>query len=135
VGKRPPRGPSPATVEARALQASGGRRNWSTLLDYRDWVSYIYVPIIIRILVLLPYFAFKFYQRSHRLNLLLNSLSQGSRDVLEMSRLLVQGPEPRWKGVAAEEGDQARRTQTEGLRRHPGLLDHGFAALEARRNG
>src|SRR5262249_44147721 len=36
--------------------------------------------------------------------LLVNSLAQGSRDVEEMSRLLEQGPEPRWTaGHVAEE--------------------------------
>jgi hypothetical protein len=35
--------------------------------------------------------------------MLVNSLSQGGRDLEEMSRLLEQGPEPRWNGVAAEE--------------------------------
>jgi hypothetical protein len=99
----PPREPAPATVEARALQGSAARRVWATLLDRRDWVSYIYVPLIVPILVLLPYVAAKFYQRYHHQRLLVHSLSQGSRDVEVMSRLLEQGPEPRWTGAAAEE--------------------------------
>jgi predicted acylesterase/phospholipase RssA len=100
----PPREPAPATVEARALQGSAARRIWTTLLDRRDWVSYIYVPLIVPILVLLPHFSAKFYKRYHQQSVLVNSLSQGSRDVEVMSRLLEQGPEPRWTGgVAAEE--------------------------------
>src|SRR5262249_54254136 len=47
--------PAAATVEARTLQASALRRIWSTLLDYRDWISYLYVPILVPILVVLPY--------------------------------------------------------------------------------
>jgi hypothetical protein len=38
--------PAPETKESRALQQSGKRRIWSTLLDYRDWVSFIYVPLL-----------------------------------------------------------------------------------------
>src|SRR4029079_510529 len=45
----------------------------------------------------------KYYQRSHRLNQLVSSLSQGGRDVVEMDRLLAQGPEPRFTGATAEE--------------------------------
>jgi hypothetical protein len=90
------------TVEARTLQASAVRRIWSTLLDYRDWVSYVYVPIIIPILVLLPLLVIKSYQRSHRLGQLVDSLSQGSRDLVLMTRLL-EGPTPPWTGVAADE--------------------------------
>jgi predicted acylesterase/phospholipase RssA len=62
------REPAAATVEARTLQASAIRRIWSTLLDYRDWISYAYVPLIIPILVLLPYVLVKSYQRSHRIS-------------------------------------------------------------------
>jgi predicted acylesterase/phospholipase RssA len=96
------REPAPATVEARTLQASAIRRIWSTLLDYRDWTSYVYVPLLIPIIVLLPYVLVKSYQRSHRLNQLIDSLSQGSRDLGIMSQLL-DGPMKPWTGVAAEE--------------------------------
>jgi hypothetical protein len=61
------------------------------------------VPLIVPILILLPYLTVKFYQRSHRLNQLVNSLSQGSPDFEQMSHLLEHGPEARWTGVAAEE--------------------------------
>jgi predicted acylesterase/phospholipase RssA len=91
-----------ATVGARTLQASAFRRIWSTLLDYRDWVSYVYVPLVVPILILLPYVVVKSYQRSHRLNQLVDSLSQGSRDLEVMSQLL-EGPIKPWTGVAAEE--------------------------------
>ncbi|HEX4592293.1 MAG TPA: patatin-like phospholipase family protein [Gemmataceae bacterium] len=97
------REPAAATVEARALQTSSFRRIWSTLLDRRDWTSYVYVPLIIPIVVMLPYFTVKYFERSHRLNQLINSLSQGSRDLEQMSHLLEHGPEPRWSGGAAAE--------------------------------
>jgi hypothetical protein len=63
----------------------------------------VYVPLIVPLLVLAPYFAVKFYQRTHRQSLLINSLSQGSRDVEVMSRLLENGPEPRFPAAPAEE--------------------------------
>jgi predicted acylesterase/phospholipase RssA len=94
--------PVATTVEARALQASALRRIWSTLLDYRDWVSYLYVPILIPILVLMPYFVARHYQRSRQLSQLANSLSQGSRDFEQMSRLLDSPMRP-WTGETPEE--------------------------------
>jgi predicted acylesterase/phospholipase RssA len=94
--------PAASTVEARALQASALRRIWRNLLDYRDWLSYVYVPIIIPILVGLPYVLVKFYERNHRINHLIESLSQGSRDLEVMSRLL-EGPIKPWVGEPAEE--------------------------------
>jgi predicted acylesterase/phospholipase RssA len=76
------------TKVARTLHASAVRRIWSTLLDYRDWVSYIYVPIIIPILILLPYFVARSYERSRRLGQIVESLAQGSRDLEQMTRLM-----------------------------------------------
>jgi hypothetical protein len=93
---------TPATAEARELQDSALRRIWSTLLDYRDWISYVYVPIIIPILIALPYLVVRSYQRSHHLAQLIESLSQGSRDLEVMSRLL-DGPTAPYVGVPAEE--------------------------------
>src|SRR5262249_38048267 len=97
-----PHAPAAVTVDARRLQASSQRRIWSTLLDYRDWVSYLYVPILIPILFLLPYFIVKSYERSARLSSLVDSLSQGSRDLETMTRLL-DGPMQPWVGENAED--------------------------------
>jgi predicted acylesterase/phospholipase RssA len=101
-GHGPPVQAALATVEARALQASALRRVWSTLFDRRDWTSYVYVPLLVPILVLAPYVAFKFHQRSQRISHLVESLSQGSRDLGKMSRLL-EGTQERWIGEPAEE--------------------------------
>lgn len=92
----------PAARDAKVLQASALRRVWSTLLDYRDWVSYVYVPIIIPLLFVLPYVVAKSYQRSHRISQLIDSLSQGSRDLEVMTRLL-DGPMKPWPRTSAEE--------------------------------
>lgn len=93
---------APTTLEARNLQASAFRRIWSALPDYRDWTSFVYVPILVPLLFLLPYVAVKYYQRSHRISQLVESLSQGSQDLAEMSQLL-ETPSVPWKGVAFEE--------------------------------
>jgi hypothetical protein len=89
-------------VESRTLQASALRRIWSTLLDRRDWVSYIYVPLIVPILIMVPYFVVHSYERSRRDSHLVESLSQGSRDREIISRLLETKPAP-FVGVAPEE--------------------------------
>src|SRR4029079_1478030 len=96
------RDPTSVTQEARTLHASAVRRIWTTLLDYRDWVSYVYVPIIIPILVLLPYFVVKSYERSRRVDQIVESLAQGSRDVEQMTRLM-DGPVTPWVGEKSVE--------------------------------
>ena len=91
------REPIAVTQAARTLHASAVRRIWSTLLDYRDWPSYVYVPVIVPILVLLPYFVLKSYERSRRINQVVESLAQGSRDLQEMTRLM-EGPASNFVG-------------------------------------
>src|SRR5262249_60429108 len=98
---RPTKAPGAATAEARALQPSAFRRIWSTLLDRRDWVSYVYVPIIIPILFLLPYVAYRTYKSTHRYNKLLASYSQGTSDLETLSAML-DGDPASWAGQPAE---------------------------------
>lgn len=107
-------GPAADTVEARSLQASALRRIWSTLLDPRDWTTYVYVPILVPILVLLPYFVAKSYQRSRQLSELVESLSRGSPDLKQMS-LLLNGPIPPWVGEAPEEVARLDEPDLEGF--------------------
>jgi hypothetical protein len=111
-GRRAPTTPGPsgparpadgATAEARALRPSADRRIWSRLFDPRDWASYVYIPLIVPILVLLPYFLVKYCQWSHRVDQLVESLAQGAPELQEMTRLLEDGPDQPWTGVEAEE--------------------------------
>ena len=102
LSRGPLAAPLAATAEARSLQDSSQRRIWSTLFDRRDWTSYVYVPLLVPILFVLPYLVIKSHQRSQRINHLVESLSQGSRDLGQMSRLLEGKQEP-WIGEPAEE--------------------------------
>lgn len=94
--------PSDETVEARTLQASASRRIWGTLLSFRDWVSYLYIPVLAPVVVLLPYLVVEYYETTHRTNKLIQTLSQGVKD-LERMGLLLESPIEPWNGVAAEE--------------------------------
>jgi predicted acylesterase/phospholipase RssA len=98
-----PRGPAAPTAESRTLQASAFLRVWSTLLDYRDWTSYVYVPLLIPIFVLLPYLIVTYYQQSHRTNQIVRSIVQGSPEFDVINRLLGHGPDKPFTGEVAEE--------------------------------
>src|SRR5207302_360344 len=97
----PTRAPASATTDARALQASAFRRIWSTLMDRRDWVSYIYVPIIVPLLFLLPSVVLRTYERSRRLNHLIQAYSQGTRDLETLNRML-ENEAVSWTGEHAQ---------------------------------
>ena len=106
--------PAPVTFKARELQHSAQRRIWSALPDYRDWVTYVYVPILLLIFVLLPYLVVKSYQRSHRISQIVDSLAQGSRDLLEMTKLLEGRVKP-WTGESAEEVSHFEKPDLKGF--------------------
>jgi len=106
ITSRPPEGESGAmrtvTAEARSLQHSAIRRIWSTLLDYRDWSSYIYVPILVPLLTVMPYVMYRVYQRSHQVSQIVESLAQNTQDLEQMTQLM-EGPVPPWTGETAGE--------------------------------
>lgn len=106
--------PTSLTRDARQLQESASRRIFSTLLDYRDWASYIYVPLLVPILFLIPYFVYQAYQESYRTKQIVSSLRQGSGDVERMI-LLLKGPVPRWEGVHAEQVQQFNEADLNGF--------------------
>jgi predicted acylesterase/phospholipase RssA len=148
------RGHQPAAVtrDARALHASAVRRIWSKVLDHRDWLSYVYVPILIPLLVLLPYFVVKHFQRSHRISQIVESLAQESRDLEQMTRL-IEGPVDPWVGETAEELppdshidptgfsilqdlriiDLRRWKPTDGGRTEAGSLVYGYRRLKVQK--
>jgi predicted acylesterase/phospholipase RssA len=105
---------TPVTLRARTLHASAPHRIWSTLLDYRDWVSFIYIPIIVPILVLLPFYGAQMYERSQRNHQIIQSIAQQSRDLEQMTRLM-DGPSATFTGVKAETLPAGEKTDLTGF--------------------
>jgi predicted acylesterase/phospholipase RssA len=93
---------APSTIQARMLQLSASRRIWSSLLSLRDWTSYIYVPLLFSVLILLPYLMVQSYLTSRRINRLVESLAHGSPDI-DIMRQLMAGPIKPFKGEPSEE--------------------------------
>jgi predicted acylesterase/phospholipase RssA len=104
------------TAEARELQKSAGRRIWTSLFDRRDWVTYIYVPIFVPILLFLPYLSYHYYKRSVRLNALTQSFAQGSPDLAKLGEMLDNDPLPAWTGVTSEEGNETDTRDMSGFK-------------------
>ncbi|QIF00020.1 patatin-like phospholipase family protein [Roseimicrobium sp. ORNL1] len=99
----PDRAPTEATNESRELQGSANRRVWSSFFDRRDWVTFVYVPILVPIVLLLPYLSLQYYKRMVRLNTLTLSFAQGSPDLARLGNLLDEGAQKPWTGVKVEE--------------------------------
>src|SRR5262245_12729098 len=72
---------SPATIQARTLQLSATRRIWGRLIRILDWTSYIYVPLLVLLLMGLPYLWVHSYLTTNRVNRLVESLAYSSPDI------------------------------------------------------
>ena len=95
--------PAPETVQSRTLQRSARRRLWSTLFDYRDWISYLYVPLLVPILIVLPYYGVKWHHDAQVAQQLIESVAQGNRDFAVMGKLLNEGPVAPFVGKQPQE--------------------------------
>jgi predicted acylesterase/phospholipase RssA len=88
------KGATTTTITARLLERSKQRKIWSRLLDWRDWVSYLYLPIFAVILLAGPFLALRFFQlyRSNsEKQALLEVIAGGSEDYHTVSHLLEYG--------------------------------------------
>jgi predicted acylesterase/phospholipase RssA len=93
---------APSTIQARMLQHSALRQIWGNLLSRRDWTSYIYVPLLFSLLILLPYLMVQSYLSSKRVNHLVVSLAHGNPDIDILTQLMVRPVAP-FKGESSEE--------------------------------
>lgn len=92
---------APATIQARTLQLSSTRRIWSNLFSLRDWTSYIYVPVLFSLLILLPYLMIQSYLNSRSVNRLVESLARGNPDIDHLSQLMARPVKP-FQGETSE---------------------------------
>ena len=66
-------------------------------MDGRCWtigigVLYLYVPLLVPILIVLPYFGMKWHHEAQVAQQLIESVAQGNRDFGVMGKLLNEGP-------------------------------------------
>ncbi len=107
--------PSGPTEQARTLHTSSQRRIWSTMWDYRDWASYIYIPILIPILLLGPYVGYRMYRQSQLISSVAGSVQHAGPMMVRMFDLLEQGPVKPWESTAFEEVAQLEPEALEGV--------------------
>jgi predicted acylesterase/phospholipase RssA len=91
------------TRQSRDLHKSAVRRIWSSLFDYRDWISFVYVPLLVPILILGPYYVAKWRRQSQVAQQLTESIAHSNRDYAVMRKLLTDGPSPPFKGMPVDE--------------------------------
>ena len=76
------------TRQAQQLRLSAGRRVWSTLLDLRDWPTYVYIPLLFLLLVVLPVQVYRYRRQANTNAMIVNAITHGSPDFLKMFEIV-----------------------------------------------
>ncbi len=108
---RPGSSASATTHDARHLQRSTRRSNRS-LLSWNDWVSYLYMPLILLIFFGIPFFVYNTWQQARFNHLLSEAMPL---HVEKLADLLSNGSEPAWAGMDINSGDLAPLFKEKGL--------------------
>jgi predicted acylesterase/phospholipase RssA len=85
-----------ATLMARTLRRSSGRKVWSTLLSVSDWPSYLYVALAAIIFLYLPYEVYRLYRRAQVQATVIDSIASGDPDIRQVLSLLAGDPTANW---------------------------------------
>jgi hypothetical protein len=94
---------SPAAVSARQLRKSSVRRVWSTLLNVRDWTTYVYLALALFVFCYLPLQVYQLYRRAQVLAEINEAISQGDPDIRRVLNLVDKDPGKGWFAETVEE--------------------------------
>lgn len=117
--------PAAATELARGLRGSSSRRVWSTLLDPRDWPSYIYILAALLLFVYLPLQVYQLYKRAQMQATVIEAIASGDPDFRQVLDLLGKDPTSDWATIAVGEKAEPTELDYSGLEilTHSRMLD------------
>lgn len=84
---------------AAVLRRSSQRRVWSTLLDWKDWPTYVYLALAGLVFVWLPVHLYRVHRRAEMLTSVINSIAQGDPDIRIVLDLVESDPSVRWRKI------------------------------------
>lgn len=116
---------SPPTQIARELRNSSRRRTWKTLLDPRDWPSYLYVFAAFLLFVVLPLQVYKLYEKAQMQATVIDAIAQGDPDFRQILDLLERDPTADWSTIEIVEKAEPTALDYAGLEilTHSRMLD------------
>ena len=91
---------SAAARLAQQLRRSSGRKVWSTLLDWKDWPSFIYVAAALLLFVALPIHVYRLHRHARMLTDVIDSIAKGDPDIRLVLDLVERDPTTDWKAIA-----------------------------------
>jgi predicted acylesterase/phospholipase RssA len=115
-----PHGPAVSTQLSRQLRGSSGRRVWSTLLDWRDWPSYLYLALALFLFCYLPLQVYQLHRKSVEQGEIIGSITKGDADIAQILKLAASDPLSDWTSEEVLDKPQPTEVSFEGIE----LLSH-----------
>jgi predicted acylesterase/phospholipase RssA len=91
---------------ARRLKHSAQRRIFSTLLSYKDWPTYVWVPLVVLLFTWMPWSYYHASERANRNQLIVEAISDSSPMYRTILQQLDRGPITSLAGMHFEQSDQ-----------------------------
>ncbi|MFC1597726.1 patatin-like phospholipase family protein [Planctomycetota bacterium] len=107
--------PSGATRLSRQIRKSSRRRVWTTLLDWRDWPSYLYVAIAFVLLFYLPLQVYQLYRKSEMQERIIKAIASGDPDIRQILDLATSDPTVDWISEEVRERPEPTDVSYEGV--------------------
>ena len=82
---------------ADQLRRSSNRKVWSTLLDWKDWPTYVYLALGFLLLVYLPVRFYRLHRHAAMLTSVINSIAKGDPDIRLVLDLVESDPLSSWE--------------------------------------
>ena len=95
------------TRRAQQLRRSAGRRVWSTLLDLRDWPTYVYIPLLFLLLVVLPVYVYRYRRQANTNAKIVEAITHGSLDFQKIFDIVQRSTTPTWTPLPVQKVSQA----------------------------
>jgi len=105
---------SPARL-AGHLGRSSQRKVWATLLDWKDWPSYLYVALAALLLIALPAYVYRLHRHAMMLTSVIDSIAQGDPDIRLVLDLVEETPLDSWRKLEVATAEAPTRDEFEGL--------------------
>jgi predicted acylesterase/phospholipase RssA len=100
---------------AEKLRRSGRRKVWSTLLDWKDWPTYIYLLVGLLLFVVLPTRFYQVHRHAKMLTDVINSIAAGDPDIRLVLDLVERDPTTSWQPVAVTDASTPQPSDFKGV--------------------
>jgi len=100
---------------ARKLRRSSQRKVWSTLLDWKDWPTYLYLAAGLLLFVYLPIRFYRLHHHAAMLTSVIDSIAKGDPDIRLVLDLVEDDPVTGWPLIPITDVDTPAPVEVKGV--------------------